>query len=655
MEMENLQNLISLQKLARLEDPLNFNKAYERIRARAKRGKYTSYVKIKGEGFVSISDPGIPIQLQNIVRNSEVNTCSDVLKVNKEELEFENELSDKQNKIALARADVISKYLALTQNSPYKTLEAKTKFINAYNNAAFPDLHNITGPLNFKTVERWKQIYLSNKRDYRVLAPQYKSRKSSGVTPEQSSILIRLFLSPNKPLISEVIRYALDIFEAKRLPHIRSEATYRRFLESWKKEHYADYVFYREGEKALDDKVLPYLERDFSLIEVGDIIVADGHVLNFDIINPFTGKPKRMMLVLFLDMKSNMPLGWEISPTENTFAISIALRRSILRLGKFPKVIYLDNGRAFSSKFFNGMDFDSSGIKGLFERIGAKVITAIPYHAQSKTIERFFSTFSELERLIPTYTGTSIELKPPRMNRGEKLHNNLYNKFMSGSSIDIFKAHQAIAWWFDVYAERKQQEGHLKGLRPIDLFEKGKGPGVDKKELMHLMMSQEIKTIYRNGIRMFNTSFWHETLFGRKLDEVLVRFDILENESIFVYDKSGEFLCEARRIDKVHPAAGILGSEEDVKLLHDQLERKNSLKKLVVGDAKKFLQDEIYPTAKRQFENNIITLKSDSQLNEGIASPQPSARKRKSLTDSWKMPENGTAKNIDLISKVSGE
>jgi len=655
MEMENLQNLISLQKLARLEDPLNFNRAYERIRARAKRGKYSSYIKIKGEGFISISDPEIPVQLQTILQNPEVTNCTDVLKNKDTDCIIENELSEKQNKIALARADVISNYLSLTNNSTYKTLEAKTRFINAYNNAAFPELLAITGTLNFKTVERWKQIYLSNNRDFRVLAPQYKMKKASGVTPEQATVLIRLFLNPNKPLISEVIRHALDIFNAKRFPHIRSEATYRRFLEIWKKEHYADYVFYREGEKALDDKVLPYLERDFSLIEVGDIIVADGHVLNFDIINPFTGKPKRMMLVLFKDMKSNMPLGWDISPTENTFSISIALRRSILRLGKYPKIIYLDNGRAFSSKFFNGVDFDSSGIKGLFERIGAKVITAIPYHAQSKTIERFFRTFSEIERLIPTYTGTSIELKPPRMNRGEKLHNQLYNKFMSGSSIDILKAHQAIAWWFDVYSERKQQEGHLKGLRPIDLFEEGKGPGVDKKELIYLMMSQEIKTIYRNGIRLFNTSFWHESLFGRKLDEVLVRFDILENDSVYVYDKTGEFICEARRMDKVHPAAGILGSDDDVKVLHDQLERKNSLKKLVVGEAKKFLQDEIYPAVKKQFETNIINLNPESQLNQGSTAEYKSSKKRKSLSDSWKMPEDTAAKNIDLISKVSGE
>lgn len=80
----------------------------------------------------------------------------------------------------------------------------------------------------------------------------------------------------------------------KRFPHIKSDKTYKRYLESWMKENFAEYIFYTEGEKGLDDKVLPYIERDWTLVEVGDIIIMDGHVNNYEIINPFTGKPKRM-------------------------------------------------------------------------------------------------------------------------------------------------------------------------------------------------------------------------------------------------------------------------------------------------------------------------------------------------------------------------
>ncbi len=74
--------------------------------------------------------------------------------------------------------------------------------------------------------------------------------------------------------------------------------------EHFRKNNYAEWVLKREGKKAYHDKVKPYIERDLSKIEVGDILIADGHVLNFQVINLFTGKPTRATLVGFLDWKS---------------------------------------------------------------------------------------------------------------------------------------------------------------------------------------------------------------------------------------------------------------------------------------------------------------------------------------------------------------
>jgi len=661
--MKNLLsvNLISLKDLARLIDNENFQRTYNNIRQRARRGKYKSYQLIKGEGYIDKNDSAIPVTIQTVIQNESKNvTLSEAKSLNQSTTadnrqpitDNQNELSDTQQQIALARVDLLNAYLEYSfkmKDYHGSTVTAKHRFVILYNNKAFPILFDKLGRKTFKTIERWKKIYDESGKDYRSLAPQYKTGKATSVTPQESDVLTKLFLNPNQPLISEVVRQSIDIFIARRFDNIKSPHTYRRYLEDWKAEHYADYVFFREGEKALDDKILPYLERDYNKIQVGDIIVADGHTLNFEIINPYTGKPKRMTMVLFLDMKSSMPLGWDISPTENVMTIAIALRRSILRLGKFPKIIYLDNGRAFGAKFFNGVDFRTAGITGLFERIGAKVITAIPYHAQSKTVERFFKSFAEIERLMPSYSGTSIELKPPRMNRGEKLHMKLYEKFMHGTSIDVFTAHNAVAWWFDQYAARKQQDGHLKGSAPSEVFALGKGPGVNRIELIHLMMSEEIKTIYRNGIRLFNTSYWNEALFGKDWSEVLIRYDLLENDSIFVYDRNGDFICEAKRVDKVHPAAGILGTEEDVKLLNQQLQQKQSLKKLIVGDAKQFLADEIYPAAKKQFkEINIVNINQEEQKT--IEQPK---KKKKTIDERWADPEQKKSKTIDSISKAA--
>lgn len=67
----------------------------------------------------------------------------------------------------------------------------------------------------------------------------------------------------------------------------------------FKNNNYDQWVLARDGEKALSDKVEPYIKRDASLLEVGDILVADGHKLAFNVINPFTGKAFKSNISLF--------------------------------------------------------------------------------------------------------------------------------------------------------------------------------------------------------------------------------------------------------------------------------------------------------------------------------------------------------------------
>ena len=110
-------------------------------------------------------------------------------------------------------------------------------------------------------------------------------------------------------------------------------------LKTLEKNNYAEWVLRREGMKAYHDKVEPYIERDISKIEVGDIIIADGHVLNFQVINPFTGKPTRATLVGFLDWKSTALVGYEIMMTESTQCIATStLRNAFMMKKRFGQV-----------------------------------------------------------------------------------------------------------------------------------------------------------------------------------------------------------------------------------------------------------------------------------------------------------------------------
>ena len=473
--------------------------------------------------------------------------------------------------------------------------------MRAYNSGiAWPVLFAQLGTVSWQTIEGWKRAAGKKNEVFNLADMRGRARRGQRIiTEQQGDILLKCALSPNRPKVAEVIRIAKAVMAAHGIDNGHSPATYRRWLNHWKARNFHIWTFTRRGAKAWNDECASYLERDYSRINVGDVIVADGHVLNFEILNPWTGKLKRMILILWMDMKSSYPLGWEIMPTENTAAIASALRRAILTLGKMPQVAYLDNGKAFSSRFFNGADLSEANFAGLFERLGIRTIFAWPYHGQSKTIERFFGTFSEVERWCPTNTGASIADKPPRMMRGERLHRRVYEKIMDGRAITLEQAHRAVAAWFDTYAERPQQSGHLKGVAPRDVFLAGQGPGVDHEALRHLMMSQDIKTIRRNGVYFLGQHYNHPELYGRR-HPVEIRYDLQDTSRLYVYDTSGEFLCEATPPEKVHPAAGILGTDEDRALLEEQIAHKKRQEKAAAVCARRLLEDEVIPEHRRR-------------------------------------------------------
>lgn len=496
---------------------------------------------------------------------------------------------------------------ALDAAPPKEKMQARADFMIAYNSGiSYPALFAALGEVSWQTIEGWKRTVKVYHNDFYALADRRGNRRGCGLTEEQTQILLRCALNPNAKRLAESIRQASAVMRVQGIPCAHSEATCRRWLLSWRDHNYHIWVFSREGAKALNDKVLPYIERDYSEIEVGDIIVADGHGLNFEIINPWTGKPQNhMALILFYDMKSNYPLGWEIMPTENTQAIASALRRAILRLGKLPKVAYLDNGRAFKARFFKGSNLEDINFTGLYERLGIQTVHAWPYHGQSKTVERFFGSLAELERMMPTYTGTSIEHKPPRMNRGERLHRKVHEKAFGGRVLTIEEAHILLAAWFDEYAQRPQR-GHMEGACPAEVFTAGCGPGVDRGELAYLMMSIEVKHIKRNGITFQGQNYQHPALFGRK-GGVVVRYDLQDLSCLYVFDKDGELICIAEPVVKTHPAAAQLGDSADQQLLIEHIEAKKSCEKAAATLARDFLRDEVLPEHQRMLARNGLT------------------------------------------------
>ncbi len=516
------------------------------------------------------------------------------------------EMSDAQRRTFGAKADLLGHYVRTISAAGHgKKAVARDNFMTAYNNGLiYQQIHEILGPVSWQTIEGWKRTV----RDGGNLADRRgKARKGKRIiTAKQAAIILQVALHPNALLISEVIREAKKRMSAVGIPNGHNPSTYRRWIMDFKEHNYDIWCFQRGGKKRWNDECCLSIERNPELINVGDVLVADGHKLNFNILNPWTGKPKRMTLITFYDMRSSMPCGWEIMPTENTVAISSALRRAILFLGKIPRVVYLDNGKAFKANYFQNTDLSQAGLKGLYDQLGIQTIFAWGYHGQSKTVERFFGTMAEMERKSPSYTGTSIAKKPPRMNRGEKLHRKVYEKVMGGEYVTMEMAHQMVAEWFDEYAHRPQPRSkYLKGWAPMDLFEPGRGKGIDPAKLTALMWARKDAVVRASRISHMGSYYYHDKLCGRH-HSVEVRYDLQDPSYIAVFEED-EFVCLAFEQEKTHPAARPLGTEEDVDQLDRQLAIKNHQYKLASGLSKLLLEKEVLPAHRRQLLREGVT------------------------------------------------
>ncbi len=495
---------------------------------------------------------------------------------------------EKPKKIALARLDLLNQWKEFRKKSDNK-LQADYDFVNLHNTSS-GYLFEILGKISRGTLHRWKNI-INGTEDYTKLIPQYKYAKvdeyRTCLTDEEIKRFMGLLLHPNRLCIGKAIALTKYKLKEQGQSYIPADITFRKYANWFKKNNYDKWVLARDGEKALSDKVEPYIKRDASLLEVGDILVADGHKLAFNVINPFTGKPSRATLVGFLDWKSTALVGYEIMLEENTQCIASALRNAIINLDMIPKIVYQDNGRAFRAKYFtDDKGFTELGFRGLYSKLGIETVFARPYNARAKVIERFFKEFQEgFEKLLPSYVGSSIQNKPAYMMRNEKLHKNWHNEYIP----TIEETIKMIDMWLNFKNSQPCPNEPDKTI--AEVLESRKQQNVDINLLDDLMLATEVKTIQRNGIRFLNCDYFDERLYGFK-NRVLIKYNLFDLTSIKVYTTKGEYLCTAERVTETHPMAKLLGTVKDYEDYKQKIVKQRQLRKKTINSVKQYLSNE---------------------------------------------------------------
>lgn len=556
-----------------------------RLELNKNESKYISReIKVNGGISYEILFSSLEPELQDKLRKNEKKTTA-LVPLNYQPPQF---VSDQSKMTANFRLNIVLALIKFRRKYSIKK-QADSDFLDLYNSGLYlPKAYKFIGSISLGTLHRWLRKYEKHE-SAECLQPNYKYSKqgeyNSILNDEMKQILLTLLLHPSRYNYGKAIKLTKEILKKRGYEHLPCDLSFKRYAENLRKNNYAEWILRREGMKAYHDKVEPYIERDISKIEVGDVIVADGHVLNFQVINPFTGKPTRATLVGFLDWKSTALVGYEIMMTESTQCIASALRNAIINLGLIPKVVYQDNGKAFKSRFFQNVDFEEDLFNGVYANLNIHSVFAKPYNARTKVIERFFREFQEeLEKGMPSYIGTSIEDKPAWLKRGEKLHAEWHKKLTDNHIPTVSEASKYINSWIEFHNNQPCPNDRTKTIKEcLNSIQK---QVIDVQRLDDLMMKTEGRTINKHGITFLNMHYRSEAILGIR-DKVNIRYSLFDLSKVNVYSKKGEFLCVAHRVQKVHPMARVLGTVKDMEEYKYQYEKQQKIKNRLVKQIKK--------------------------------------------------------------------
>ncbi len=500
-------------------------------------------------------------------------------------------IPDWSHRIGLGRYQIVKSWKTHCKKQKAKkvsTTEATEAFLTAYNAGLIAEeAFAAIGQIKKSTLYRWDSLLRANGDDYYALCDfrgkwSRGEKKSEILPPEAAEAFLACWLDPRQPSVTLAARGMEAALLKKGLP-VPSLTSVYRFVKRYESRHHDIVVLKREGEKALKDKVMPSIKRATGILKVGDCLFADGHTLDFECLHPETGRPFRPTLLLWFDWASGMPVGWEIMPTENTIAVSSSLRMAIVHLGKKPNVAYLDNGKAFKNKYFRETQPDFEMLSGLYSRLGIAFQFAMPYNARAKVVERFFRTFNEqFERLMPSYSGSSIDDKPAYNRRNEKYHAARPAKRAFyptlGQAMELFRLY--VNWFAD------QPHPHAAGSTHGEIFKEDQGPGIDTAALdYHFLWEKKVRP-KKAGFVLAKTRYESDALYGAK-DEVIIKWSWADLSEIYVYDLEGSFISKAFPQAEIHPLAKHYGTQHDQAMVADANRRLASLKKKTMAGARR--------------------------------------------------------------------
>lgn len=336
---------------------------------------------------------------------------------------------------------------------------------------------------------------------------------------------------------------------------IPSQVTFRRKLE---REVPASVILLaRKGQEALR-RSLPAQRRTVAEYHALELVNMDGH--KFDVFVQPEGadpqgvvKPIRPILIGIQDVMSRKLLAWRIGTSETAWLTRLVFADLFAKFG-IPKKAYLDNGRAFASKWITGgaktrfrFKIGEDDPTGLLTGLGVETGFTLPYRGQSKPIERAWrelcDSISKSAAFDGAYTGNSTLTKPESygrravpwaefvdtVNRGIAFHN-----ARQGRKTEMARSCSRGRSFDEVFATSY-------ATAPI-----GKTASPEAMR-MALLTAESVRINRQTGeIGLYGNRYWAPLCGELRGQKVTVRFDPGDlDRAVHLYDLKGRYLGEA--------------------------------------------------------------------------------------------------------------
>lgn len=411
--------------------------------------------------------------------------------------------------------------------------------------ARYPDL-KFTVKTLYRKMKNYREKGVSSLADKRGL----HSKGTSTIDPQLWDVFESLWLDESQRTAS--LCYKLTkVWAEKNIENwdgkIQSLATFNRHI---KEIPLPVQIYFREGDKACEDKAMPYIIRRYDNLESNDIWVGDNHTLDF-MVRDEKGELHRYYITTYLDVKSRKIMSCYVTANPDSNSNLYAMRRGFLKYG-IPREFYLDNGREFLVHDIGGRGrrktakTDEHTPPTILKRLGIKMTNARVRNGRAKIVERVFREVKEnFSKLFLSYTGGNVVEKPERLKGILK----------KGGGVDIANLNEFVQTWVDGYYNKQPHNGSgMRGKCPDEVWAenliKQRLAGEDELNLM-LMRSTRMQKVGRLGVYVKiageKINYWDtEFIKCYQGQKVYVRYDPLNLSQVRVYDENDRYLVSVK-------------------------------------------------------------------------------------------------------------